>query len=532
MADFRGEMLSRAAVVWRRRWVAVAMAWAVCAAGWGFVLTIPDEYTSQARIYVDTDTLLGPLLHNLAVANDLAHQVQIMERTMLTRPNLQQVIAATDLGLHAKTAVDEQNLFDRLQRSTHIEAQAVNLFIISHVDATPALARDVVQALITILTENNLGQNRVDMEKARSFIDKQIADYESTLRSVERRMAEFKATHLDELSSGGDFTARRETASQALETARRELADAQAKRDSLREQLQAIPPFLELQSSPQVIVNGQIDPTQARIAELRKTLADLRLRYTDRHPDVIATKRSLDELLAQTAASEKSAPHNPAVTKGQIANPVYEQAQVRMLDAEGAVNMASHHVEQAEEDMKKILALAGSAPKVENAYNDLAREYGVEKKQYEELLQRRESARLSEAVQNSATKVQFRIIEPPNLPVKPSGPRRSLFLSVVLVVGALSGIGFAFILDQIHNPVNSMESLAERFGIPVLGEISLVQAVGHQFKRRRQAIAFGLAVTALLAAYAGLLAFAVVRTGGYELAGVPQQLEGRMSHVG
>jgi polysaccharide chain length determinant protein (PEP-CTERM system associated) len=389
----------------------------------------------------------------------------------------------------------------------------------------------VVRSFIAILMENDAGQNRNDMQKARSFIEKQIDSYEATLKAIEQRIAEFKARHLEELSSSTNgFAARQEAATKAVADRRRDLADAEARRDSLRAQIPRLSPFIEIESAPQIVVNGPVDPLQARISEMQNKLSMLRLTYTEQHPDIVAAKRSIADMLEQQKAS-KDAGTGGNTGKGRISNPVHEQAQMRLLDAEEAVEMARRHLIQAQQEEQRTASLAGSAPAIENEFNDLAREYGVQKKQYEELLGRRESARISEAVQNSATRVQFRVIEPPNVPVKPSGPKRLLLTSMVFGLAILGGIGTVIALNRFNDPVVSRRSVMQRSALPVLGELSLVRMAGYGFQRKVQNLKFGLAATSIALVFAGLIAFQAAKDLGIPVSELPFQLTGATTHA-
>jgi polysaccharide chain length determinant protein (PEP-CTERM system associated) len=507
MTDIRVELLSHLAAVWQRRWLAMAVIWAVCLAGWGVVALLPSQYEAQARVYIDTDTLLGPLLRNLAVENDLDRRVQIMHRTLLSRPNLQQVAVATDLALKARTPAEEDQLYDALEKKIKITAQGANLFTISYIADQPALARSVVQALLTILVESNTGQNRDEMEKARKFVEKQIADYEERLRDMERRIAQFKADHVDELAGPAGFSARLEAARQQADTARTELADAQERRDRWRAQLQGLPRYVETDGAMQVIVGGE-DPGQKRITEMQHNLDQLRLRFTDQHPDVIAATKALDEMRRQ--ANQSPATGEGGVTarpRGHVSNPVYEQAQLRLLEAEQAADVAARHLAQAQAEESRLNKLATSAPAIEAQFADLTRDYNVQHHDYDELLSRREQARISMAVENNSTKILFRIIDPPRVPARPTGPRRLLFQSLVLAAGIVIGLGSAMMLYRLADPVTSSEALTERFRHKVLGSISLVRSADYGRRQTRQLVGIGVAMLALLMAY-GVIALA------------------------
>lgn len=518
MAALGVQVVSRLAAIWRRRWLVLGAAWAVCAIGWPAVFMLPDRYEAQARLYIDTDTLLGPLLRNLAVENDVQQQVQIMQRTLLSRPNLQKVAVATDLAIKTRSDADETSLYDHLEKNTKIVAQGDKLFSISYTDSNPVLARDVVQALLTILMESNTGQNRTDMEKARSFIEKQIAEYEQILRTTEDKMADFKSKHVGELAAAGNFQGHLDEARQKVELARTAFTDAQIKRDTLKAQLATVPQFLDIESAPQVIVNSggaPVDPLQGRIDEARHALDNLKSRFTDKHPDVITAQKELDDLLAEqkkareeAEAKDKSgnvSARQPG--RGKISNPVFEQTQMRLLDAEQVLAASKRHLDEATAEEKNIAAQAESAPAIEAQYEDLTREYGVQKKQYEELVQRRESARISQALADTTENIQFRVVEPPRIPTRPSGPKRLLFLAGVLVASIGIAVGLGVLLYQIEEPVTSREELETRFGYPMIGDISLVKSPGHQTRSRRQAMIFATAAASLLVVFLGLMAF-------------------------
>ncbi len=108
--DFLTELHELSAAVWRRRWHVMIVSWLVCAFGWAYVAKLPDMYISTARIYVDTQTLLGPLLKGIAVQSDLEPEVAMMERTLLSRPNLAEVARATDLDLEVTTPEEIEKL--------------------------------------------------------------------------------------------------------------------------------------------------------------------------------------------------------------------------------------------------------------------------------------------------------------------------------------------------------------------------------------------------------------------------------------
>jgi polysaccharide chain length determinant protein (PEP-CTERM system associated) len=514
MNDLRTEILTRLAIVWRRRWLTLIVVWVLCVVGWGAVFMLPNQYRSQALVYIDTDTLLGPLLKNLTVENDVEHQVPLIQRTLLSRPNLHKVAVATDMALDVSSPVDEVNLYERMERHALISAQSTNLFAISYTDANPTLARNVVQALISVLVDNSNVQNQGEMDKALGFIEKQISTYEEQLRGIEQRMAEFKRQHVDLMISGdANMGARKDSAHEAVSTTQGQIAELESRRDLLNQQMKTVPQFLNVDNAPQVIVNGSYaDPQAARIAELQRVLDALRLQFTDKHPDVIAARRQLEEAQAQAKAPPKPGTET-ARYRSQLSNPVFEQMQMRLFDAEQQLALAQSHLVVAQASQAQVDIQAAANPSMVAQYTDLTREYDVLKKQYDELLVRRESARMSQAVENTSQKIQFRVVEPPTVPAKPFGPNRLLFLIAVLAGSMIVGPGLAFLLDRVEVPVTSASVLARHSALPVLGNISLVRKQDVVDRAKRWKLGFAGAAVSLLLIFGGLFLLTLNSSG-------------------
>ena len=159
---------------WRRRWLGVIVAWLVCGLGWAAVYSIPNQYESTARLYVDADAVLTPLLHGLAADTAPTNQLEMLQRTLLSRPNLEKLVSKTDLDLTLNRASDRDRLLARLATDIKVNTQTKNLFTITWRSTSPKLAHDVVQTLLTIFIESATGGSRADMENARRFLVNQI----------------------------------------------------------------------------------------------------------------------------------------------------------------------------------------------------------------------------------------------------------------------------------------------------------------------------------------------------------------------
>lgn len=527
MGDLQAKVLSDLRSVWRRRWYIVAIAWAICLAGWGFVLVLPDTYASKTRIYVDTQTMLAPLLRGIAVASNLDQQVAFMKRTLLSRPNLEQVARMTDLDLTAETDRDMDGLLNELSKDILIRSQGTDLFTIEYTHENPQMAQRVVSSLVNIFVEDNLGQNREDMEKARAFVEAQINQYERQLREAESRLADFRAKNLQYVSGGASFLQRVEAASLDVKRQESELADLLATRERMREQLESIPQFIPVDSQPQVVINNDPvlsseDALRRRIQEVERNLDSLLSLYTEQHPDVKAARRTLDKLKAQlegmdqivVAATDSDASQNAGdpnlnsrgEPKSLIPNQVFETLKLRLLDIDAFISSKERRVEAARDALRRAQELATTAPQVEARLADLNRDYEVVKANYEQLLARRESARIAQAV-DAETDIQFRIVDPPQVPTIPTGPNRPLFMTVVLVLGLGSGVAFAYLLAQMDVSFSTSANLHDVIGLPVLGAVSSIGGAEGTSVRAVRIAAFATVLGALMAIYASMMIF-------------------------
>ena len=288
MDEFRTLLRRYVLGAWRKRWFAIAVSWMVCVAGWVFVSTIPNQYESSARLYVDSDAVLTPLLRGLALDNTPVSQLDVLQRTLLSRPNLEKLISKTDLELSITGPADLEQLVAGLANSIRITPQTRNLFTISYRNPTPKLAYDVVQSILSIFIESKVGSSRTDMENARVFLDQQIALYERQLREAEARRAEFRTKYVDLLPSDNGVS-RLESARAQVQALEGRLADAQIRHDMMRREMSTIPENLTLESNVPMILPGGFGTAAAANAQLvqaEANLAALRLRYTEQHPDV------------------------------------------------------------------------------------------------------------------------------------------------------------------------------------------------------------------------------------------------------
>src|SRR5690349_10817831 len=209
MDELIGRLLTAGKGMWKYRWHGVLAAWAVAVIGAVVVWRLPDRYEADARIFVDTQSVLKPLMSGLAVQPNVDQQIAILSRTLISRPNVEKLARMADLDHGVKSKEDQDRLVDGLMRTLVIgRAGGDNLYTLAYRSTQPERAMRVVQSLTSIFVESSLGNKRKDTDTAKQFIEDQIKVYEKKLADAENRLKDFKLRNMNVSGEGRDAFSR------------------------------------------------------------------------------------------------------------------------------------------------------------------------------------------------------------------------------------------------------------------------------------------------------------------------------------
>ncbi len=514
MQEFIEQLRTALRGIWFYRWWGVWAAFAVAIVGTAVVVLIPNKYEASARVYVDTQSILKPLMAGMVVQPNIDQQVAMMSRTLLSRPNLERVARMADLDLKARTDVERGAMIDGLGKD--IEFQAVrgasNLYQINYRNVSSASAQRVVQSLLSIFVESNLGDKRRDAEQARRFIDEQIKIYEGRLLKAEEALKNFKISNINQMPNlAQNYVQRVVELQNVASQARLELRQAESSRAAINAQLSGEKPVIKTASPLERA--AALGPTELeqRVDAQRRRLAELRTRFTEAHPDVSEGARVLEQLerqLADERRAEATRPASAVPTRTvEIANPVYEKLRVALADIESQVASARARVSDADTRLSQARAAAATIPQVEAEYTQLTRDYDVNKTSYEELLKRRESAQMSGEMDTTANVAEFRVVDPPRVAPLPVSPNRPLLIALVLAASLGAGVAIPFLREQFRPTFFDATTLRAVAGRPLLGAVSLVANAASLARARRDRLAFSGVSVVYVAMFVGLFGF-------------------------
>lgn len=514
------QLVAIAKRMWKYRWPGVAVAWTVGITAAVAVFIAPDRFEASARIYVDTQSILKPLMSGLAVQPNIEQQVVMLSRTLISRPNVEKLVRMADLDLKNQSKSQQEATIETVTKNLSIQSTARdNLYTLAYRDSDPDSAKRVVQSFVSIFVESSLGASRKDTATATTFINEQIKNYEGKLEEAEGRLKEFRLRNLQTMSGDGkDSASRLSEMSGQLDRARLEFREATNARDAAKQQLDSERKGTSstmqslLQESSLSVATPEID---ARIEVQRRNLDGLLQRYTEQHPDIVSSRKLIKDLEEQKRKEmvelRKVAMAAPMVAGGNSNNMAFQEMNRLLATSEVQVAGLRARVDEYSSRYAQAMAAVKTAPQLEAEAAQLNRDYAIHKKNYEDLVSRRESASMSGELDVASGVADFRLIDPPRVSPQPVAPNRLLLMAAALVASLMAGVFAAFAASQLRPVFHDALELRTRVDLPILGVVTRLATDADRRRSRIDLLRFGAASGSLIGFYVvGLTVMAVM----------------------
>ena len=494
----------------RNKWIITIVACFICLGGWTFVYKMPDVFQSEARVHVDTRSMLRPLLRGLAVQSDVRGMVAIMKKLMFTQRNMIEVaeIAGMDIDLTSESNI--RSVVNKLKANVVIGGGKEEIFAISYESEDAQNAKDVVQAVLTVFSEQTQQSNQSDVDMAERFLDNQIREYEQRLRNAERSKESFKRDNIGLLpgQTGAGQIGQIQAVRQQLEDSKSQLLEMQSRKQVLNEQLdEAFESSDEWGLTDELMDSSSIE--DARIANLSNRKDELLLRYTDNHPSIISIDKLIKSIQKQNEADlsdeEFDEFDDSEDSEKAMSNPYAQSIKIALNSVDTEIATIKTRMQSLNEKLQSEDKQFNARLAIETEMENLNRDYGTIKKNYLSLIDRREQARMSSSVDSQVSALKFKIIDPANLPLEPSSPKRMLLYSAILAIGFIAGIGLALLVVFIKPTFVETKQLREITGLPVLGVVSEVVNKAQAKKNSNRLITYLSANILLLLGYSGIM---------------------------
>jgi polysaccharide chain length determinant protein (PEP-CTERM system associated) len=500
MMDFKALVNFYARALWCHRWTILGVAWGICIVGWASIVALPDQYTARARVQVDADRPLAPLLRDILGAIDPDQQMVAMRADLLSTPAMESVVQRAGILGPDATQADIRVEASAIARRVRLLVRDRNIFDISYDDTEPWRAQRIMESIVDTLVDRNVAAARRETERALRFIDTQIRSYDVRLRDAEARLAEFQRQHGGELGTSQGYTRRLEELSADEQRLK---ADHNAKiwqRDRLRAELHRTPEWLS-----EAAALGAMTPRQEYLESLRQKYAELLSKqYTDNHPDVAVLKAQIIEAEDRLGTGSPGRTNFTAAAR-KVPNPNYQRFQQDLLSVETQIVSAQLQREAVASSIESLRAMSSQLPEIEAQTAQLDRDYNVVRASYAKLIERREAILLAQNMAGEKTAVVFQALEKPQTSNAATGPNRPLFFTAVAAAGIGASVGYAFLkISLAGEAAGTLEGLRAIVNRPVIGIISTLRR-RRPLRTATSVSAFAIAWLTLVAMFGGLV---------------------------
>ncbi|HJU25425.1 MAG TPA: XrtA system polysaccharide chain length determinant [Rhodanobacteraceae bacterium] len=459
----------------------------------------PKKFVSTTTILVQENNIIKPLTEGLAAPTAVADRAGIASEVIFSRKIMQQIL--TDGGWMAShpSPLDQVRLINEIKDRTSIDAPRENLLEISYADTDPRRAYDVTREMAQLFIQESLDSKERESTSAYEFMDTQVKEYQKKLDAESDKIKQFLETHEDAAPGNQvDTNTRIAQLRTDMETARMNIAELSSQSSTLGGQLSGQSEVSTVQTREGVY--------RAQIAELQSKLDQLKLTYTDSYPDVVRVRHQIEDLRKQLQQAEqrrsaaKLAGTPTAIDNTVQFNPVYQTLQTRQAEIQGNLAAARARLgsssSQLESELDRSKRIAATADEM----SQLSADYQTTQAIYQDLLKRRENARVSMELDRERRGLTFRIQDPAVLPLMPSGLRLMHFAVAGLALAVLIPVGLLFGIARFDPRARRGELLEQSTGLPVLATIPAFRTVhDHHRDRRRSILAVAIVVGVFLA---------------------------------
>ena len=426
----------------------------------------PKGYTASTSIVVEDKKVIQPLMQGAAVATDVADRGRLAREVIFGRKIMNQLLEDAGWMQGNPSPAQQDEIIKRLTKRTTITNVGKDIIRIEYKDEDPERAFKTAQRYADLFISESLGAKAAESQAAFDFIDKQTEEYHDKLIKAEEQLKEFRSANLDARpGSDADISSRLNQLQQRIEQATQDIKEAEVKKNSLEKQLSG-----EAEVATVLSREGQF---RSRIAELQSRLEALRMSYHDTYPDIVQIKHQIEDLnqaIVEERARREAAKVNGKVVidEGVINNPLYQQLKQELSQTKINVEMLTARINEAKRGLAQELERGKRVHGGEATLAELTRDYQVNRDIYQDLLRRRENARVSMNLDKEKQGLTIKIQEPATLPREPTGLRFLHFILGGVVLGIVLPLGVLYAMLHLDPRIRLGTAISDKHKLPLL----------------------------------------------------------------
>ncbi|MGB5325786.1 MAG: XrtA system polysaccharide chain length determinant [Pseudomonadales bacterium] len=480
---------------WRHRYLAMTCGFIVALGLLVFGMFWQEKYTVSSSLYADRQNIIAPLLQGQAQVTKVEDQLQVVKELMLSNRILEKIVRGEGFAPAQNDGARESALVNSIRQQVNVKQVGKNYIAVSFTDVDPDKAYGVVTQLVDLFIQESSANKRSESKQAFLFIDKQVNSYKEQLRLAEERLKQFNASNLDgsEARVLGN-----------IESLRKEIADLELDLGQSSERVASLGAQVD-QEDRYLTRKARSDEYRERIAEAVAQLDELKLAYTDKHPDVIALVDHINAL--RDAASSTDITSTSAANAGvsSLENPVYDELRAALATAKVEKNTITRRLGSLRARLTEEQGRSRRIAERDAELAELTRDYSVTKGLYEDLLERKEKARLSMTLDIEGQGVSYKIQEPAKYPQFASGLRFVHFVLGGAAAALLVPIALIVAYIFVDPRIRFAKMIEEEFGAVFLAEVPHLTSSPLQRMKKLDVRLFAMAAVACAAIYASVV---------------------------
>ena len=481
----------------RRRVTLVALFAGAAVLGLLVALLWPRKYSAATSILVQESNIIKPLMEGRAVTTGNADRAAIAREVIFSRQIMDQILKSGGWLKDNPSALEQERIIERIKDRTNLSNLRENLIRIEYTDGDPERAFLVTRELAALFIKESLAAKERESREAYQFISQQVDGYRQKLSDAEDRLKAFRASNPDARpGSETDTNTRIAGLRTQLENARMEATEQRSKGRALQEQISG--------ESAITAVQTREMQYRTRLSGLQAELDKLLLTYTDRHPDVIRVRHQMRDLEDEMHAAQQRAAQGGsggAADDSIVLNPLHQELRKRLDDTRSEVAAAQSRMSVSETLLQSELERSRRIADTANTLSELTRDYEVNRDIYQDLLKRRENARVSMNLDAEHRGLTFNIQEPASLPLRPLGLRFLHFTAAGLAAGIALPLALLFGLVRWDPRVRSAGRIEQLTGLPVLATVPTLVNSADRRRGRLTDISLGVVLAAVALVY-------------------------------
>ena len=437
--------------------LAVGMAW-------------PRKYVASTTILAQESTIITPLMEGAAAPTGNKNRANMARDVIFSHKVMTKILEVGGWTATHPSPVEQDRIIEGIKSRTLVQIARDNLITITYNDNNARRTYEVTRAFAQLFISESLASKQRESRDAYEFINSQVEAYRKKLTDAEDKLKAYRDANADARpGSEADTAARISQLRTQIESSRMDLMERRSQEASLASQLNGESEVNTVQTA-----DGAL---RAQLGELQAQLSKLLLTYTDSYPDVVRIRHQMDDLKRQLSSAEQHqqaarlAGTPTALDSSVTFNPAYQQIKTQLASTRASTAAAAARMSASESMLQSELQRSTRIANSENVTAELTRDYNVNRDVYQDLLKRRENARVSMNLDAEQRGLNFLIQNPAVMPLTPSGLRFMHFGLAGIALSIAIPLGLLIALVWFDPRVRSTWQIEHAIGVPVLATI-------------------------------------------------------------